>query len=271
MRRRQWIEVHDQSWFPPSIRDLVTDTLQFLWNFFDFYGPIAPRLRRALQESGTHRILDLCSGGGGPWLSLVRRFEDGEDFPLEICLTDRFPNPEAFEHAKNLPHTKFVFHTGPVDATQVPTDLEGFRTLFTAFHHFPPGGAQAILEDAVKHRRGVGVFEVSRRNWLTILLVFLIALMALALVPFIRPFRWSRLLWTYLIPVIPLVLLFDGVISCLRAYTPPELLAFTQGLSEDGYRWEAGEAKNGWMPVPVTYLIGYPIPSRDHAALQSEA
>lgn len=271
MRRRQWIELHDQPWFPKSIRDLVTDTLQFFWNFFDFYGPIATRLRYALEESGTRRILDLCSGGGGPWLSLARKLKDGHPFPLEICLTDRFPNPEAFEHAKNLPDTKIVFHAGAVDATQVPANLDGFRTLFTSFHHFPPEGAQAILEDAVNHRRGVGIFEVARRDWLTIFLVFFMAVMTFAVVPFIRPFRWSRLLWTYVVPVLPFILLFDGVISCLRAYTPPELLAFTHGLSEDGYRWEAGEAENGWMPVPVTYLIGYPIPTRDHAALRAES
>ena len=265
MRRRQWIELHDQQWFPESLRDLVTDTLQFFWNFFDFYAPIAPRLQHALNESGTHRILDLCSGGGGPWLSLIRKFEDREASLLEVCLTDRFPNPEAFERAKSSPHTNFLFHVGPVDATRVPTDLEGFRTLFTSFHHFPPEGAQAILEDAVKHRRGVGVFEVARRNWLTIFLVFFIAVMTFVLAPLIRPFRWSRLLWTYVIPVIPFVMLFDGIVSCLRAYTPPELLAFTHGLSENGYRWEAGEAGNGLMPVPVTFLIGYPVRSQDHA------
>ena len=42
--------------------------------------------------------------------------------------------------------------------------------------------------------------------------------------PACPPFRWSRLLWTYLVPVIPLVLLFDGIVSCLRSYRPDELL-----------------------------------------------
>jgi hypothetical protein len=30
--------------------------------------------------------------------------------------------------------------------------------------------------------------------------------------PFIRPFRFSRLFWTYVITVIPFVLFFDGVV-----------------------------------------------------------
>src|SRR5450759_4223616 len=47
-------------------------------------------------------------------------------------------------------------------------------------------------------------------------LMFAWALMPFVCTPWIRPFRWSRLLWTYLIPIIPLVFLFDGVVSCHR-------------------------------------------------------
>ncbi|HXM61951.1 MAG TPA: hypothetical protein VN950_13935, partial [Terriglobales bacterium] len=74
----------------------------------------------------------------------------------------------------------------------------------------------------------------------------------------IRPFRWSRLLWTYLIPVIPLVLLFDGVVSCLRTYRPQELREMVEKLKPPScqYQWEIGELAGGKMPV--TYLIGYP-------------
>src|ERR1035441_2722593 len=104
MRRHQWFEIHDQPWFPNLLRDLVTDTLQFIWNFFAFYEPIVSRLRNALQEARTRQILDLCSGGGGPWLRLVRDFEDKERFPVNVCLTDKFPNPKAFERAQNTSH-----------------------------------------------------------------------------------------------------------------------------------------------------------------------
>ncbi|NOT61867.1 MAG: class I SAM-dependent methyltransferase, partial [Acidobacteria bacterium] len=78
------------------------------------------------------------------------------------------------------------------------------------------------------------------------------------LTPFIRPFRWTRLLWTYLLPVVPLVVVFDGVVSVLRSYTVAELQAFAAELSGSGYEWDVGEtAAQGWR-APVTYLIGYP-------------
>jgi hypothetical protein len=258
MRRRQLIEIHDQRWCPDSLRDVVTDTLQFVWNLFDIYEPIVRRLRRAVQEAGTCQVVDLCSGGGGPWRRLVRNIEGKDRLAVDVCLTDKFPNLRAFEHAKRSSHTRLAFHPDPVDATRVPTDLEGFRTFFSCFHHFPREEARAILQDAVKHGQGVGIFEVAKRNWLTILFVFFLPVIGFALVPFIRPFRWSRLLWTFPLPVGPFVLWFDGVMSCLRAHTPSELLELAHGLSQDGYHWEAGVEGKRRGFLPVTYMIGYP-------------
>src|SRR2546422_6427005 len=57
-----------------------------------------------------------------------------------------------------FPYTT-LFRSEPVDATQVPGDLHGFRTIFTAFHHFRPAQARAVVADAVAKGEGIGVFE----------------------------------------------------------------------------------------------------------------
>ena len=56
----------------------------------------------------------------------------------------------------------------------------------------------------------------------------------------IRPFRWARVLWTYVLPVVPFVLWFDGWISCLRSYSHEELSELVRSLPEESYRWELG-------------------------------
>jgi hypothetical protein len=86
-------------------------------------------------------------------------------------------------------------------------------------------------------------------------------LLALGVVPWILPFRWSRLAWTYLLPAIPLVVLWDGIVSCLRSYTVPELRALAAAAGE-GYAWEAGVGRVPRLPVPLTWLVGYPAPHR---------
>ena len=79
-----------------------------------------------------------------------------------------------------------------------------------------------------------------------------------ATAPFVRPFRWSRMLLTYMIPVLPLVGLFDGVVSCLRTYSPAELEKFVEKFQKQGYVWQVGEDRSGKSPLPITYLIGFP-------------
>lgn len=176
----------------------------------------------------------------------------------DIVLTDKFPNLPALARTRAATRGRVQFHSESVDATRVPAGLDGFRTLFTSFHHFRPDAARAILRDAMRSRQGIGVFEVTARRPIAVLAGALVPLLVLLAAPFIRPFRWSRLGWTYLPPVLPAVATFDGIVSCLRTYDSAELRALTVDLTEDGYRWEAGELAGRWSPVPVTYLIGYP-------------
>jgi hypothetical protein len=131
-------------------------------------------------------------------------------------------------------------------------------TLFSSFHHLNPEDARGLLRDSVRRRQAIGIFEAPARHTLTLLSLLFIPFATWLFVPFRRPFRWSRLLWTYLIPMVPSVLFFDGLISCLRAYSPEELKDMTRGLGGNGYRWEIGEETGGLWPVPITYLIGSP-------------
>jgi hypothetical protein len=269
MRRIHFIELHEQPWFPSSLRADVTDALQFGFNLLHAYAPIAPLLQSVIdcterranagQLLTSQSIVDMCSGGGGPWLDLSRKLrcrEAGDSSSLQIWLTDKYPNLEAFQSISASSDHNISFYPEPVDAMKVPVALKGLRTMFTSFHHFPPEDARAILQNAVDAGESIGIFEATKRAPSTICLLFAGILLLLLHIPRIRPFRWSRLLWTYLIPIIPLVLLFDGVVSCLRTYRPQELREIVEKLTGCQYQWEIGEVADGKMPV--TYLIGYP-------------
>jgi hypothetical protein len=261
MRRLELFEIHDHPLFPAALRNLVTDALQILWKFGDSYHSIAPRLHRFLVASSSHQVLDLCSGGGGPWLNLAGRLARDHSFPVQVSLSDKYPNLDAFEKIAHQPSLVICGVHEPVDATKVPEGLDGFRTMFSSFHHFDPPAALEVLRSAQQARQGIGIFEVPRRSLKTILLLCLTPLLVLLLTPVIAPFRWSRLLWTYLFPIVPLVIFIDGLISCLRAYSLEELREMVTKLEQQQphaeYHWEVGEEYGGLLPV--TYLIGCPM------------
>ena len=240
-------------------------------NTANLYGPIVHQLSKALTETDAVQILDLCSGAGGPWLTLPKALEQNEGLSLQICLTDKYPHATTFNNWKSLEGNRVRFHPVPVDAMQIPDELNGFRTIFSSFHHFQPPEARAILQNAVDKRRGIGVFELAGRRAGTVLLTILMPVGSLLLTPFMRPFRWPRFVWTYIIPVIPFVLWFDGIMSCLRAYSLQELIGLTSGLTGHGYEWKIGQESSALFPLPITYLIGYPIRKSQSAAASPES
>jgi hypothetical protein len=245
LRRLHLFEVLDQAWCPQAVRHGATDCLEAVISRSDIYRPIQTEFFQAIADCGALRVVDLCSGGGGPWLSPAWRAALVKHAPLRVVLTDKFPSGALS-----------VRLTGDfsVDAASVPESLRGFRTIFSSFHHFPDDIARGVLGDAVRCGDGFAMAEVTSRTPRAFATMFLMPVLAWLLAPRMRPFRWSRLFLTYLLPLIPLVVLWDGLVSCCRTRTPQELLALTAGFPE--YDWKAGYARGGWL-APV-YLIGRP-------------
>lgn len=258
MRRLHLLEIHDQPWCPRALRNGVTDILQLTATTLGAYRPILAKLARAAERTGQTRIVDLCAGGGGPWRSLLPDLPAGIE---SVLLTDFFPNLPAFERATEKSRGRVRFHAESVDATAVPPGLTGLRTVFTAFHHFRPEEARAILADAVDKGVGIGVFELTERKASMVIMVLLgVPFAAIGLTPLARPFSWSRLVFTYAVPLIPLLLAVDGVVSCLRTYSPEELEELVASLDAPHYDWEIGVERETTL-LPITYLVGTPRPA----------
>jgi len=253
MSRIHAFEWNDQPWLPETLRRAETEYLATVIALARPFAPLAPRIAQVLDRAGTDRVVDLASGGAGPWPGLAAAIDTARGRAPAVTLTDLYPNQRAFERAATA---GLAHEPTPVDARAVPPHLSGVRTMFDALHHLRPGDARAVLADA--HRAGapIVIAEATSRRLAPILgsLLF-VPLAVLLLTPAIRPWSLSRLVFTYLVPVLPLLILWDGIVSCLRTYRPDELRALTRGL--DGYRWEAGEIRR--RASIVTYLIGEPV------------
>ncbi|WP_372919813.1 hypothetical protein [Salegentibacter sp.] len=246
-------EFEDQEWFPDFLRDYGTDFLQFLSNKTKLYKPSIPIIKKGLKRIGINQIVDLGSGGGGGllWLNSELR----KDIPeLKIILTDLYPNLPAFQYTKKRAGN-FEYVETPVDARAVPEALKGLRTQFLSFHHFRPKDAKLILQNAIDSNSAIAIFEAQERSLASILAMLFSPISVLVTTPFIRPFKIGRIISTYLIPVVPLFVLWDGVVSSLRTYSVKEMNALVEALNgTESYDWEIGKVKSG--PGVVLYLLG---------------
>ena len=131
--------------------------------------------------------------------------------------------------------------------------------MFSAFHHFDRESAKNVIADAVRKNQPIGIFDGAERKFRYILGVIASTLLLIFLVPlFTRPFTFSRIFYTYCLPLIPLFALIDGIVSMVRMYTPEELLEMAKEVEPNKYTWKSGRAKL-YLGAYVVYLIGYPI------------
>ncbi len=259
MERVQLFEFEDLPWFPQVVRECMTDFLSFLGQRGRaVYGGFAARLSVALRATGDDTILDLCSGGGGPALTIAELLREQMDLPLNVVLTDLYPNLPRLERARAEGRGQVTYQQAPVDATTVPASLPGFRLMCNAFHHLPPDAARKCLADAVAQRRGIALVEMVDRSATSVFGVTFGTSTMLAVTPFIRPLRASRLFLTYVLPVVPLCTWWDGVVSCLRAYSPEELTRLVAALPDNDYVWDIGRLPVTGAPTSLVYLIGRP-------------
>ncbi len=217
------------------------------------YKPIVPIIEKGCRKSKTNRIIDLGSGGGGGliWLNseLKKNIPD-----LKIILTDFYPNIPAFKFTKEKADN-FEYVEKPVDARNVPKELKGLRTQFLSLHHFKPKDAKLILQNAINTNSSIAIFEGQERSVPSILAMLFSPLSVLLVTPFIRPFKIGRIIFTYLIPIVPLFVLWDGVVSSLRTYSIKEMNGLVENLNgTENFDWEIDKVKSG--PSVVLYLLG---------------
>ena len=258
MNRLHLFEIQDFPWCPRSFRDSLTALMRWAIDLLHIYDPILPQLQTLIAHAPTRRIVDLCAGGAGPWGRLGAALDRRVGIPVPVLLTDKYPNLGAFKRLQQQAAGRVDFAAESIDATNVPAHLRGVRTLFSSFHHFPPPLARQILRDAAEKGAPIGVFEFTERSLPACLGMLFAPLATLLVVPFLRPFSVGRVLSCMPVPFLPLMAVWDGLVSNLRTYSPKELDGLAGEINVPGYCWQSGRIPGGPTRLAVTYLLGLP-------------
>ena len=254
MRRMQLFEFEDQPWLPGWVRDALTDHLAQLFTapaVAPLHDVLAEHLGDLIDHDGSDRVLDLCSGAGGPLPAVLPLVEERLERPVSVTLTDRYPHQGL--DADGVGDGRLRLEREPVDARSVPPELEGVRTLFNAVHHFRPTEVARILRSATFGDRSVLVAEPFERR---------LGLAARLAVGGLRD-GWRRARGHHgaghrvvaLHVVLPVVLGWDGAASVLRGYRAEELLTIAEGAAPS-VRWRAERVDLPWGGLTV--LVGVP-------------
>ena len=191
-------------------------------------------------------------------VDVYTQLNTNEQNKISFTLSDKYPNIPAFTDVNRVTNGGINFISTSVDALDVPAELTGLRTMFSAFHHFKPEQAKQILRSAVDANMPVAFFDGAGNKIITALAIaFGHPFIFFFATPFIKPFKFSRLFFTYIIPVIPVTTIWDGIASAFRFYDEDEIKELIKDFPQ--YHWETGITK-GKLTIQIRYLICYPKP-----------
>ncbi|MCI4670350.1 MAG: hypothetical protein MRZ79_19590 [Bacteroidia bacterium] len=266
MKRIQLFEFEDFKWFPSWMRSAITNLLVVLHKMMGIPEILGKLLADILKERGLKQIIDLGSGSGGSMplvMDEIHKIQGMED--VKLVMTDLYPNPEFVRKFNEDSNDLVRYSSTSQDATKLFGTPEGLKTMINSFHHMPPEAAKGILRSAKENRQPILIYEMAENNiptliwWLTLPLGLLILMvMVLFMTPFAKHVSFKQVIFTYLIPIIPIFYAWDGQASLPRMYSLDDYDILLEGLEGDDYKWEKGRAKNEKGRATGTFLIGLP-------------
>ncbi|GGK86110.1 hypothetical protein ACD591_17890 [Rufibacter glacialis] len=259
MKRIHLFEFEDQPWFPDWIRISLTRLIVVMHGLLGTTKDVAQLVHKILRYSPNPSIIDLCSGSGGPMVEVAETLkEDYQVKEVTLTLTDLYPNLDLADNINRQGTTALSYLTQPIDAANVPSALTGIRTMVCSFHHMKPATARRILVNAKEAKQPLCIYEISDNSfptflwWIALPLNFI---MAFLITPFVRPLTWKQIVFTYLVPLIPVFFAWDGAVSNVRTYTLKDLDVLLEGLTSEEYQWEKGTLPG---KAKKLYLLGFP-------------
>jgi len=199
-------ELEDHKWFPNTLRNFQTEYIGFVVKTFNVYMPFVKTLPSKQGKS----MVDLCSGSGEPAISI---FTDSNGFS-DLTLTDKYP----VSHFKNGETIRYLQE--PMDVLNMVFEPGKTYTMFNAFHHFNAEEQRRIcakIKEANARAYFVEILFPSPLHLIKTLFATTVGVVVLS--PFIKPFSWVRILFTYFIPINILTISIDGFISVMKSKT----------------------------------------------------
>ena len=225
MKRKQVPQISNQPWFPGHIRTLMHEFMSWFVGKVQAAKPFMPVIEEGLLHADDQQLINLKMAMGAGIETVI----------------------------PHLPANIQVKHT---PAQSPDTSKKGLYLSINSFHQLPPDQARELLTKVSQSRNPLAVVEGNNDSlWQVFGMVVIVPLSVLLTAPFVKPFRWSRLLFTYLIPILPVITFLDGFLALFKLYAPADLDELVSDIQVPDYQWRSGKMDNG-RGGKIIYLLG---------------
>ncbi len=214
-------EFMDEDWVPRSLRATLRDILECgnSQPFRPYYDWVAKEVLAAAARNNCEAVMEM-GAGTAPITRHLLKIADSQQ--LRLYVSDLNPDLDAYQELDEVSGGQVECERRQVDFSQPwPWPPNSLLVLSATFHHVPEELRCNSLEALAAGGRPVAIFEPLNKNLASYLFTFLSLVPAL-LTPlrFLnRPGRLRRILWCWLVPVAPVMFVWDGIASCARQWS----------------------------------------------------
>lgn len=249
LKRVHLFEFGDQPWISGKLRTIYNEALNIGQRAGGQYRKMASAFHQWSTRCRADKVLDLASGGGAPLMAMMDSARAaGTELPQLIC-SDLFPDRSRLERLRRAYGAdRLDFIETPVSALERHPELPLARSICSALHHFSPDAARRIVESSLSPGGGLFILEPFTRDWHHLFVYVLLGPWVYMAAPFFaRRFSPATFLLCTVIPVVPFMIYWDGIVSVLRVHTPEEIRKMIPSDLEEEVFMEFGY---------VPYLLG---------------
>ncbi len=226
MKRKQAPQFTNARWFPAFLTTCIHEFMTWFVNKVNAAKPFMPVIDEGLKQADRIVVIDKKCGAG---FETVDHFIDKKIERIHV-------NGENFTASE-----------------------KGLYLSVNAFHQYTVNDAKNLLKQIAHKRQAVVIVEGNNDSlWQVFGMTVIVPLTVLLTAPFVKPFRLGRIIFTYLIPILPFLTFFDGFMALFKLYAPKDLDELTAELDTKDYYWRSGKLENG-RGGKIIYLIGYPL------------
>ncbi len=258
MKRIHLFEFEDFHWFPGWLRECMTQYIIAVHKLINSSQDLIKLINKALGSTNSKHIYDLCSGSGGPMPQVYQKLKK-ENKDILLTLSDLYPHKKAIQEYNSAKIEGVDYCETFQNAADFDPDKKGLRTMICSLHHMTPEIAKDILKEAQKSKQPFLAYEISDNSfpkWIWWIAFPINIITVLIITAMVRPMTWQQIIFTYIIPILPIVIAWDGAVSNARTYTLQDMDILLDGMEKKDYKWETGTIK-GKMGNKL-YLMGMP-------------
>lgn len=229
-------EFMDQDWLPKSLRDTLRDILECGNSkpFRSYYDCVTAQVIQEAMDRGCSSIWELGAGTAPITRrllkdeGLLKAWQDDSENKKRITfgICDRNPDTSLYEEMveeDSLNRLEIIEESIQFDdlPLTLPWSEDALLVLSATLHHLPYKLRKKALSNLTANGNVLIVAEPLRKTLLSVLFT-LLSLVPALLSPLRyanRPESLRRFVWCWLLPVAPVMFVWDGVVSCLRQWT----------------------------------------------------